>query len=499
MRVRSVLRALGLVEQADVAVGELSGGQRRRLTIGLALLSLPSVLLLDEPTSGLAAPQAHAVVERLRDLASRWGTAVATTIHAPAGATFELFSHVLLLRRGGRVAYHAAVDAAPRFFGLEAPIAAGENPADVLIEAIVNAPDDDAAAGAAGATTDKPRAAGALPLWPPTRSAAGGPSGGSAHPPILVGARPAGAGGAPGARALPRAAETTPSDALLVAARIASQRAFAPPTASAVVGAVVRRKWTLLHRNKKLLRVMGVQNTLCALFLASVYWGQHSVHAHGELLYFGTQYFCFSTIRGVSFLFDVRRVFAREVADAGVPYVVGTWASNIFGELHFLGALTLIYCAVLWLTTGLGSYVDTPFLQPDKFAYFYLAIFLTCLCASFTVQLCAAFVASEQQTVPLFITVSLFIAFFSGFPILLSQLHPWWRWAADASFFRWTIQGLFKNQFDIFDEYEGHPILEMYSFEGVDKWACHHLVMVITAAIAGAQLLLLVARRKSIR
>ena len=67
------------------------------------------------------------------------------------------------------------------------------------------------------------------------------------------------------------------------------------------------------------------------------------------------------------------------------------------------------------------------------------------------------------------------------------------------SFFRWTIQGLYMNQFTSSDEYEGHPILEMYSFEHVDKWTCHHLVMGITAAVAAAQLLVLLARRRSIR
>ena len=107
--------------------------------------------------------------------------------------------------------------------------------------------------------------------------------------------------------------------------------------------------------------------------------------------------------------------------------------------------------------------------------------------------------AAEKQTVPLFILVSLFVAFFSGYPLLLSQMHPWWRWAAQSSYFRWSVQGLFKNQFTDHQEMDGVGILQLYSFNTHDKWTCHNFVIAIALAIGAAQLpiLFLRARRGS--
>ena len=248
---------------------------------------------------------------------------------------------------------------------------------------------------------------------------------------------------------------------------------------------------------------MTVQNTFCACFLASVFWGQDSVRAHGDLLFFGTQYFCFSTIRSVSFVFELRTVYAREHNDAGARYVVGTWVANLLCELHFLAALSLLYTAILWLTTGLGAYHDSPLLQPDRYGYYFLATFLITVASSYTVQLCATIMSTEQQTVPLFIVVTLFIAFFSGFPLLLSRMPAWEHWAAQVSYFRWSLQGLFQNQFNDNSVYcvgtSCYSILSLYSFRSYSKWTCHHIVMGITVCIGIAQLFVLLfkARRGS--
>ena len=78
-----VLAALGLTERAGLRVGLLSGGERKRASIAVELLTRPAVLFLDEPTSGLDPATGAELITLLRDL-SRQGTAVVLTTHTPA-------------------------------------------------------------------------------------------------------------------------------------------------------------------------------------------------------------------------------------------------------------------------------------------------------------------------------------------------------------------------------------------------------------------------------
>jgi ATP-binding cassette, subfamily G (WHITE), member 2, SNQ2 len=104
---------IDLLEMRDIAgatigtIGEgLNQEQRKRLTIGIELAAKPELLMfLDEPTSGLDSGAAFNIVRFLRKLADA-GQAVLCTIHQPSAVLFEHFDELLLLKSGGRVAYH---------------------------------------------------------------------------------------------------------------------------------------------------------------------------------------------------------------------------------------------------------------------------------------------------------------------------------------------------------------------------------------------------------
>jgi ABC-type multidrug transport system ATPase subunit/ABC-type multidrug transport system permease subunit len=96
-RVRSVLGELGLVEQADTLIRNLSGGERRRAACGLELVGEPPLLLLDEPTSGLDAVLERRLMQLFRRLADH-GRAVLIVTHATA--SLDLCDEVLVLDRG---------------------------------------------------------------------------------------------------------------------------------------------------------------------------------------------------------------------------------------------------------------------------------------------------------------------------------------------------------------------------------------------------------------
>ena len=192
-RVAAVLAQLSLgPDLAHTKIGSvhargLSGGQRKRVSIGIELLADPAVLLVDEPTSGLDAKMAQDVMAMLKSL-SLSGRTIVSTVHQPSHRIFCLFDALVLLS-DGRLAYSGDAAAATGYFaarGFATPV--HENPAEYMIS-ILNDPaeggasltdlwaaDGDAsasasasasvAAAAAAATTEAPP--------PPTGATAGG-------------------------------------------------------------------------------------------------------------------------------------------------------------------------------------------------------------------------------------------------------------------------------------------------------------------------------------
>jgi ABC-type multidrug transport system ATPase subunit len=110
-----VLRELGLADRADVPIIRLSGGQRKRASVAVELLTRPSLLFLDEPTSGLDPGFELSVMQLLRQLADGGRTVVVIT-HSVA--SLELCDRVLFLAPKGRMAYFGPPTTLLRFFGL---------------------------------------------------------------------------------------------------------------------------------------------------------------------------------------------------------------------------------------------------------------------------------------------------------------------------------------------------------------------------------------------
>ncbi|WP_406364733.1 ATP-binding cassette domain-containing protein [Streptomyces sp. NBC_00645] len=114
-RVDRVLETLGLRHRAETPVRALSGGERKRASIAVELLSRPRVLFLDEPTSGLDPVTGAALLGTLRALAED-GTTVVLTTHVLADLL--RCDHVVFLAPGGEVAYAGEPDRLCPAFGV---------------------------------------------------------------------------------------------------------------------------------------------------------------------------------------------------------------------------------------------------------------------------------------------------------------------------------------------------------------------------------------------
>lgn len=140
-RAEEILLKMGLKECADNLIGNelikgISGGEKRRVSIAIQILTDPKVLLLDEPTSGLDAFTAMSIIEVLKGLAAE-GRTLVMTIHQARSDLFQHFTSVLLLARGGSPVYTGAGDTMLQYFGsLGYGCPHMTNPADFVLDLI---------------------------------------------------------------------------------------------------------------------------------------------------------------------------------------------------------------------------------------------------------------------------------------------------------------------------------------------------------------------------
>src|SRR5881392_3921251 len=118
-RLEAKLVELGLGERRDAVVGSpekktLSGGERKRLNIGLDMIGMSDVYLFDEPTSGLSSKDSEHVIEIIRSMAHN--KIIIVTIHQPSSKLFQMFHKAILLDKGGRLVFFGTPTEMLRYF-----------------------------------------------------------------------------------------------------------------------------------------------------------------------------------------------------------------------------------------------------------------------------------------------------------------------------------------------------------------------------------------------
>ena len=118
-RLEAKLLELGLGERRDAVVGSavkktLSGGERKRLNIGLDMIGMSDVYLFDEPTSGLSSKDSEHVIEIIRSMAHN--KIIIVTIHQPSSKLFQMFHKAILLDKGGQLVFFGTPSDMLRYF-----------------------------------------------------------------------------------------------------------------------------------------------------------------------------------------------------------------------------------------------------------------------------------------------------------------------------------------------------------------------------------------------
>eukprot|EP01032_Pedospumella_encystans_P012093 gene12093-14012_t len=135
--VDKLLDDLGLTVCADVIIGGalikgISGGQRKRTSVGVEVVSDPDLLFLDEPTTGLDSHSASNLIHLLKDVAAK-NCAILCTIHQPSSEVFALFD-VVIFMKAGRIFYQGPVSRINTYYAEhDRRIPENFNPADFVM------------------------------------------------------------------------------------------------------------------------------------------------------------------------------------------------------------------------------------------------------------------------------------------------------------------------------------------------------------------------------
>lgn len=138
IKVNKLLRDLGLEQCADTVIGNelirgVSGGERKRTSIGVELLTNPSMIFLDEPTTGLDSNTAITIMYLLRDMANS-GRTIVSVIHQPSTQIFREFDKLILMCKGNIIYQGDAQAAVDYFNSINYECPALTNPADYFMK-----------------------------------------------------------------------------------------------------------------------------------------------------------------------------------------------------------------------------------------------------------------------------------------------------------------------------------------------------------------------------
>ena len=139
--VARIIAELGLTHVSTSQIGDirrkiLSGGERKRTSIGVELVSDPSLIMLDEPTSGLDSFKARSICKLLHDLARKKGKTIVSTIHSPSSEAFFYFDRLILMADGFTVYQGDAKQSLDFFRELKWQVPKRCNPADFFMKAL---------------------------------------------------------------------------------------------------------------------------------------------------------------------------------------------------------------------------------------------------------------------------------------------------------------------------------------------------------------------------
>ncbi|KAF5205669.1 Abc transporter g family member [Thalictrum thalictroides] len=420
-RVDSLMHELGLVHVADSFVGDeetrgISGGERKRVSIGIDVIHDPAILLLDEPTSGLDSTSAFQVIELLSSMAREKQRTIILTIHQPSYRILQYISSFLLLSHGSVVHNGSLVMLEDTIIDMGFNIPVQLNALEFAMEIIKPLEDSKRYV----LTKDERESSISLyPIW------------------------------------------SSSTENELHQASDLQQTDYTYRWTFVEVMWLCLRFWKIIYRTKQLFLARTMQALVGGFGLGSVFLkvttDEDGVAGRLGLFAFSLSFLLSSTVEALPIYLQERRVLMKE-SSRGAYRVSSYMVANTIIFVPFLFAVAIIFSIPVYWLVGLNPSVTA-------FAFFVSIVWLIVLMASSLVLFLSAVSPDFISGNSLICTVLAAFFLFSGYFIPRDNIPKYWLFMYYVSLYKYPLDALLINEYWSMKE-------KCFSWQALDHSIC---------------------------
>lgn len=443
--VNELVQVLALTSCRDVLIGNelargISGGQAKRVNIGIALITNPKVLFLDEPTSGLDSFTSNEVISVVKSLALM-GITVCATIHSPTPYAFGLFDRLMLLLRGSPIYFGQNGSVVLEYFHSVAPsshvtgLKEGENEAEWIVD-VTTLADRQNRQDIFIQAFEK-----------------------SEHKSIME-------------KEISRLHE---SKHILISQQTKKELSVKRDTVTPswwALRTLFKYRTLKNYKNPEFLGPRVGDKLIFSIIIFTLYLSIGDDFSQGNLVNISAVLFMWCTLPAfgaasyVPAIVLERPLFVRERND-GLYNVFSYLLYKICEELGVAFFSSIIFSnVVFWPIKLQGDWV-----------LFWLVYYATLGCGIVLAYCIAALSPNMDVANAALPSYVVTLLFFAGFLLRWSDIPKWWQWYGYIDFLRYAWGSLMVNQFEnnnvifISTPNQTIPILDYYSLGGISKWA----------------------------